>query len=257
MSDTPEDEVPQEETSTDQVAAESTAEDAPTGKSPWLWFVAGLVAAILMPIVVSVVLSNFQAPLPIEYEELTSLQTPSAEQSETMNKMLEENQNSNRLRFTFGNGAAVAIVFGLFAGIISGRVGLGILGALVGVGVMYLVAMLGTSFMLDLEQKAVSDLHSGDTKAMMLHAIQWGTFGLAAFVAVLIGFGKPAVSVKFLGAALLASVLGAVLYVIGATILDPSNNASKAIPVEGTGRYLWASVVPLLIGLFMARTKRV
>ncbi|MFK8112656.1 MAG: hypothetical protein AB8B91_10650 [Rubripirellula sp.] len=246
-----------EETPTETPTEQAAESVKTTSKSPWIWLVAGLILAGLLPFGADSVMSNYQVPLPTEFDALSSIPEPNDEQSATMGKLLNENDYVNQKQFMFGVGMVVVIVFGLFAGVISGRVILGVVGAAVGVGVMYLLAMVATPLALDFEQQAISDVGAGDTKAIMLHTLQWATFGIASSVAVLIGFANPGVAVKFLGAALLAAVLGSVLYVIGAAIIDPANKTALAAPVAGTAGYLWTSLIPLLTSLFMARTNQV
>jgi hypothetical protein len=250
----------------DEVPNPSPVEDSevattPTSKTPWLWLVAGLLAAIAVPIATNIILASFQAPLPAEYDQLSAIEAGggslSEEQSASLKSMVDTNARGNVMLFLFGNGMLVAAIFGIFAGVISGRIGLGIVGAVVGVGSMYLIATLGAPTVVDLQRSALADLTSGDTTAMGMHALQWVLMGAASFIAVAIGFRSPTVGAKFLGAAILGAILGGVLYVLGATILDHNNQTGTAEPTEGTARYLWTSLVPVLTGFFMARTKQV
>lgn len=242
------------EASPDQ-QTQNPATDPSGVRSPWLWMAAGLIAAILVPISLQAVAQS-RIPLPAEHTELSSNPAPPDEDAERINVLERENRLANHNRFMIGPGVVMSVVFGLFAGLISQRIVMGIVGAVVGAALAYALPMAATSQVLEFEQQALEKMvvgQGGDTIAMLAHGIQWLVFGVCTAVAVLIGYGKVTMGGKAFAATLLAAALGSVLYVILATVLDPTSQPGNAEPVAGTARFLWTSVPPLLAGFFMAR----
>lgn len=219
----------------------------------WKWLIAGVIAAIFLPVVLSFVTTSFQA----EEVEAVFARSDSGEISAEDEAIAEAAELKARLtneqRLVMASGGVIAIVFGLFAGIASGRPVMGLLGLIGGFVVIAAVAFGGSGLILDLERAALDKMRDGDIQAMGVHAAQWLMISVAALVAVGVGTGSVKSGVKAFAALALAGLFGAVIYVMGGAILAPTSNTSLATPIAGSPLYLWASLPPLLASVFMAR----
>ncbi|MGB7346864.1 MAG: hypothetical protein WBD20_21760 [Pirellulaceae bacterium] len=129
------------------------------------------------------------------------------------------------------------------------------LGAMVGVALAVVLGMFLTSPLMNFEESVVANGNSGDLNAMLLQVVQWVMIGLPIAFAVRFGTGRVPSGLKAFGAVVLAAIVGGVVYVIGGTILDPVANLAYAQPVEGKLSYLWHFASPLLVGLFLSRSR--
>ncbi|NNE01116.1 MAG: hypothetical protein HKN47_27695 [Pirellulaceae bacterium] len=229
-------------------------DDPSTSPNAWGWLFVGLVAAILSFVVAKVVISELQTPLSEEYTRMVDA-TPNAEGTPETDAMMVANIRTNHGRLLYSLGAVMALIFGWSAGFIHQRLPKGILGALAGIIVAIPLGMLTAAPILNLQATAVSSFGSSDLYGILLHTIQWIVIGLPIVIAVGIGTGRTGNALKVAGGVVLSALLASVVYVIGGTLLDPSVSLAYAEPKPGNVFYLWTCVSPLLLGLFMWRSK--
>ena len=238
-----------------EVVAENDAANASGPSSSWAWLLAGLVAAVFAVVVIKVIESSFQIPLPDEYHALA----PDAELGGTLppeaEEMQTENIRANHARLLGALGVMMALVFGWAGGFIHQRIVGGIIGAVVGVALAIGISMVATPYVVQLSKDAVANFDSGDMLTIGLHALQWAAIVVPAAVAIAIAVANPVSGLKAVGVMLLAAILAGVVYMMGGTMLDPAARLSQAAPQAGNTLYLWACMPPILCGFFLSRTR--
>ncbi|QDT12477.1 hypothetical protein [Planctomycetes bacterium K23_9] len=231
----------------------AVGDEIDAARSTWAWLAVGLLAGVLGIVATQVVQSSFEVPLPAEYHELVMAADEGAP-AEEANALALINRESNHSRLLLGLGATMAMVFGWAAGVISGRIPRGIVGAIAGIVLAIALAMLASPFLLDFEATVLKARENSDFYGMALHAAQWLLIGLPIALAVGIGSGRMTSSAKVAGSVVMASLLAGIIYIIGGSLIDPSARLSSATPVIGTLSYLWHIAPPTMVGLFLARS---
>lgn len=222
--------------------------------SSWAWLLVGLLAGVIALFTTKVVLSEFQAPMPAEFDQLSE-SSADGEVPPEADAFILANKEQNQGRLLYALGASMAIVFGWASGVLSGRIPMGIAGALAGVVLAVLLGMFLSPAIMEFEKTVLKSRQSGDLYAMALHGSQWFIVALPIAVAVGVGTKRLGSGLKTVGAVIGAALLGGIIYVMGGTLLDPSARLAYAQPVAGTLSYIWHLVPPLLCGLFMSRSK--
>ena len=172
--------------------------------------------------------------------------------------MLVQNQAVNHSSFLIAIGSLMAIIFGWTTGVVRGRVLFGIMGVIFGVGLAFAMGMYLPRMIADLQITAMLQHDHRDFYKMAVYGLQWITFVTPVVVATGIAIGRLSSFVKTLGIGLMATILGAVIYVKGSAILElePTLNLLAATPnVQLVNLCLWALTTPVLMGLFMSRTR--
>ena len=124
---------------------------------------------------------------------------------------------------------------------------------MVGIAAAYVLPLVVIHSLIDLEMRALGEIRNGDLLAIRMHTTQWLVLGASAVIAAVIGSPKLSFGMELTGATILAAIIAGVLYVIASTVMDPFCQTSNLVALEGIPRYLWTSVSPLLIGVFMVR----
>ena len=223
----------------------------------WLFLLVGLIAGGLAIPAGKIATTEFADPLPEEFFELVDAK-PNAlsdELRQQANAILEKNQDTNHGRFLMALGATMAVTFGWGAGFIHGRILFGIIAAFLGAAVAIGIGMFAPRLILDLQKTAADMQEHRDFYSMSVYASQWLLFGVPVAFAVSIAAGRVTTFIKSAGIVFMAAILGSVVYVIFGTLLDRSLPLTAATPFDGPTGYLWACAAPVLMGLFMARTR--
>ena len=223
---------------------------------PASWLIAGVLSALLVPGVASLVKDGWNEPMPDAYRVSDGEYGPSAEEIESDRKTVTENRLTNEGRLMFAVGSCVALVFGLFAGIMTGRPVMGIAGSVVAMIVAFALAAVTVPQLLNIDQRYANIGDGGDIPMMARHSIAWMMFAIAAFVSVSIATGRIVIGGKVLGSLALGAVVSAVVYVMLASIFEPDQPLGNTFPVTGIPGWIWTSLTPLFGSIVMTRTSR-
>lgn len=232
----------------------TTAEATPRS-SAGVWVVAALIAAIVSGIVVKVVAARYEVAMPerMAYAEEYAEETGREVEEVEAERLQILGTNVSRLNGTLA--AAIAIVFGLGAGIATGHLGAAIIGICVAVAVSIGVGSLAGEPIVGLAEAAGQDLDRSDLMSIVVHAAQWFAIGVPTIFAVGIGAASIRAGGKAFIAVLVGAAVGAVLYVIVGALTDPMEELAAAKPAGETAVYLWSMVPPLVTGLVLARAR--
>lgn len=232
---------------------ESTPASSPEKQSslpPQLWLAAGVLAAVLATVAAQYTMSH-QVLLGDEYQKLAEMMTLNDEQNARFIELRNIADNANEQLLLATCGAALAGVFGLFAGIIHRKPLLGLVGAAVGVGVAYGISLLASQLVIDLQKPA--RMEGGDMAAILMHTAQWALMGVSAAIAITVASLNLKTGLMALGVMIVAAILGSLGYVTVGMILDPMNRTGNATPAGGTALYLWTALAPLIAGTILSR----
>ena len=223
----------------------------------WLFLLVGLVAGGLAIPAGKIATTEFADPLPDEYYELRSTY-PTEQPRELIQKVItiaKKTEDTNHGRFLMVLGATMAVTFGWGAGFIHGRILFGIIGAALGAAVAIGIGMSAPRLILDLQKTAIDMREHRDFYSMSVYASQWLLFGIPVALAVGIAAGRVTTFIKSAGIVFMAAILGSVVYVIFGTLLNSTLTLTAPTPHDGPTGYLWACASPVLMGLFLARTR--
>lgn len=235
--------------------AEVSNSDGKGGAMPWL--VGGAVSWMLAAVFGILTTGPLALPEPSEAVELTDMgEIVDPKQAERVEAMQRTVIWSNIVRLVAGTCLAVGCVFAGVRVYQSSLLKRGIVAELVCAIVAVLASAAATPLLLELEFQARSGFSNELLQNIYIHAAMWGV------VAIVLGFtlgaaGGLRIGICSIFAGLIGAALGAVLYVIGATLMDPANaTVDQVNPIPGLAIWLWASPA-LLTGIFLSRMRSV
>ncbi|QDT03345.1 hypothetical protein K227x_17270 [Rubripirellula lacrimiformis] len=236
------------------VVSSDGVQDASLGRgvSGATWLISGVVSAILLTVLAMTASGLWNKPLPPGLGLYETEEVPE-EQLAADNALILSYNSGNLLRFMVIAGGSVVLVFSLLTGVALGRAAMGAVGAFAGIVIIAILGMVFAPIILEWGSES-GGLDADDVPTMGRHAFQWIVFAAGAFAAVAIASGHVGTGAKVFGSLALAGIIGAVLYVLGASILEPTVTMTGSIPGAGTSLFLWTCVAPLLAGVFMWRT---
>lgn len=218
-----------------------------------LWLAAGVVAAILSAITVTVVKQSFTVSLPPEHSQLM-LNDQNMEALAEARAMEREYDALNVGRLTALVAAVLSLVFGVTAGLTHKSLVRGVIGAVVGMVLSALLLFTIGPPAAAMESAAREGVSNNDLYGILGHVMQWAAIGVPVAVAIGVGAGSPVAGGKGILAMLIAAALGGALYVIVGGILAPLETLTEADPKAGAPLYLWSIIPPLVGGLVLARS---